>query len=82
MATVVDDVVSAQLNTAAASVVQFGAAGHLHALERLRSSFDQDGRAIGASIASVMVQASIPDQAMNDKLAYDTPRSSQDTITK
>ena len=77
---VVDDVVAAQLNSDLAVGIGYATKGHQHALERLRSNFDQDGRAIGAAISSVMLQASLPDQAMNNKLAYDTPRSSQDTV--
>lgn len=46
-----------------------------HANARLSGNFDQDGRAIGAAIASVLVQASIPEQAMNNKLADRTPSS-------
>lgn len=48
-------------------------AGEDHATERMRSSFDQDGRAIGAAIANVMLLSSLPDQAMGSKLADRTP---------
>lgn len=81
MASNVDDAVSAALNGDAAMSVAFMRLGHQHALERSRASFDQDGRAIGAAIATELVQADTPGQAMNLKTAYDTPRSSQDTVT-
>lgn len=80
-ATVVDDAVREALNADIAVGVRYGTMGHQHALERLRSNFDQDGRAIGAAIATGMVQADLPGAALNSKLAYDTPRSSQDTVT-
>lgn len=82
MASVMDDAVVAALNTDSSISITFMRLGHQHALERSRASFDQDGRAIGAAIAVELVQADTAGQAMNLKTAYDTPRSSQDTITK
>lgn len=80
-ATIVDDAVREALNADITVGVRYATMGHQHALERSRASFDQDGRAIGAAIATELVQADSPGQAINSKLAYDTPRSSQDTVT-
>lgn len=41
--------------------------------ERMRNEAEQDGRSIGASISTAMIQAVLPDQAMGLKLAYATP---------
>lgn len=82
MASAIDDGVLAALNSSAAMDVTFMRYGHQHALERGRANTDQDGRAIGAAIAVELVSADTAGQAMNLKTAYDTPRSSQDVITK
>lgn len=42
-------------------------------LELLRGGLAQDGRGLGSAIGSSFVQASIPQNAMNDKLAAVTP---------
>jgi hypothetical protein len=87
MASNVDDAVSAALNGDAAMSVAFMRLGHQHALERSRASFDQDGRAIGAAIATELVQADTAGQAMNLKLAAVSPQeggtlTTSPTVTK
>ncbi len=69
----IDPSVLGELDNDLGVAIRQGQQGQQLALERLRSGFDQDGRAIGAAIASVMVQASLPQQAMDDKLADRTP---------
>lgn len=69
----IDATVLALLDQDLGSQVRGRALQHEHDMNRLSGSFDQDGRAVGAAIASVMIQASIPEQAMNNKLADRTP---------
>lgn len=71
----IDPSVLAELDNDFAGQVRVNNQGHAHSMERLRGNFDQDGRAVGAAIASVLIQASIPEQAMNNKLADRTPSS-------
>lgn len=53
-----------------------------HDGQRLRGFQDGLLGALEASASNVMLLSSVPDQAMASKVAYDTPRSSQDTVTK
>jgi len=73
MATSVDDVVAGQLNSSLAAVVQFAAAGHVHAGERLRASFDQNSHALNALIGIKLVQASDPGTDSDFNAAVRTP---------
>jgi len=50
--------------------------------ETLRRVMDLAGTALSAAASNVLLLSSLPDQGMAAKLAYDTPRSSQDTVTK
>ena len=70
-----DPTLSAELDKDWAAGVSSRRTGQDHAMERLRGNFDQDGRAVGAAIASVLIQASLPEQAMSSKLADRTPSS-------
>ena len=53
--------------------VREDARGHQHAMERLRSGFDQDGRALGAAIGNNLVLGSMPEMTSMAKLADRTP---------
>jgi hypothetical protein len=69
----IDPSVLAELDNDFVGQVRVNNQGHAHAMERLRSSFDQLGHSVNAAISSVLIQASIPEQAMNNKLADRTP---------
>ena len=52
-----------------------------HDGQRLRGFQDGLLGALEAAASNVMLLSSLPDEAMGSKLAYDTPRSSQNTVT-
>lgn len=52
-----------------------------HDGQRLRGFQDGLLGALEAAASNVMLLSSLPDEAMGAKLAYDTPRSSQNTVT-
>ena len=73
MATIVDDVVAAQLNSAIAAGVNTNILGDGHARERLRSSFDLLNHFANGAIGNVMLQASLPTQDSGLNAAMRTP---------